>query len=54
MSDVPDPPPGLWDRIDSLLRHERELWESGIDTPPWWTAATGAGEDTSAGDVADT
>ncbi|ACY19862.1 hypothetical protein Gbro_0532 [Gordonia bronchialis DSM 43247] len=32
----PDPPPGMWEAIESLLAHERELWEVGIDAPPWY------------------
>lgn len=31
-----DPPRGLWQAIDVLLAHERELWDSGIDAPEWY------------------
>ncbi|MFF0710125.1 MULTISPECIES: Smr/MutS family protein [Gordonia] len=33
---IPDPPPGLWQQTEQLLRHERELWEAGIDAPAWY------------------
>ena len=41
---LPDPPPGLWEKVESLLRHERELWESGTmcltGTHGIWAAAS--------------
>lgn len=33
---APDPPPGMWEAIESLLAHERELWDAGIGAPEWW------------------
>ncbi|MGV9858784.1 Smr/MutS family protein [Gordonia sp. NPDC003425] len=32
---IPDAPPGFWERTHDLLRHERELWDAGVDVPEW-------------------
>jgi hypothetical protein len=34
--DPPAPPSGFWEQTHQLLRHERELWQAGIDVPDWW------------------
>ena len=36
---IPGPPPGSWERTHDLLRHERELWDAGVDAPEWHTAS---------------
>ena len=33
---IPDPPRGFWERTHDLLRHERELWDAGVDAPEWY------------------
>lgn len=25
----------MWESIESMLAHERELWDAGIDAPEW-------------------
>lgn len=39
--DLPDPLVGMWERIESLLAHERELWDAGIDAPAWYPKRLG-------------
>lgn len=41
---LPDPPPGLLSTIGTLLAHERELWEVGIDAPAWYPRRRGDGD----------
>lgn len=36
---IPGPPPGFWEQAEQLLRHERELWDAGVDAPEWYPGA---------------
>lgn len=39
---IPGPPAGFWGQTESLLRHERELWDAGVDAPEWHPGSRGA------------
>lgn len=45
MTDPQQPPADYWAIIDSVLRHERELWDAGIDAPSWYSRPQSGHED---------